>query len=70
MTHGTQEKTSRDSYTKYAIIAALLAILGGVGAITWQRYDLMTAPTREAQESLEEYHRATEELRRLQQEGE
>lgn len=69
MTHGTEEKTARDSFTKYAIVGTLTAILAVVGATVWQRHYLMTSPTREAQESLEEYRRATEELRRLQEEG-
>jgi hypothetical protein len=65
--------TNREPFTRYVIIATLLAILGGVGVIAWQSYDIATAPTREVQEglreALEDYYRATEELRRLQEEG-
>jgi hypothetical protein len=63
------ETTAREPATKYVIIATLLTILGGVGVIAWQSYEMATAPIRETQEGLEDYHRATEELRRLQEEA-
>jgi hypothetical protein len=70
MTHSTQDKTARDSFTKCIIAGTLVAILGVVISVAYYSYRISTAPTRDAQESLEDYHRATEELRRLQQEAE
>jgi hypothetical protein len=70
MTSNTPRKNqARDPYTKYAIAGTLTAILAVVISVAYHSYQISTAPTRDAQESLEDYHRATEELRRLQQEG-
>lgn len=61
--------TTREPFTKYAIVGTLTAILAVVISVGYHSYQQATAPIREAQESLEDYHRATEELRRLQEQS-
>jgi hypothetical protein len=63
----------REPFTKYAIAGTLTAILAVVISVGYHSYQQATVPTREVQEglreALEDYHRAAEELRRLQEEG-
>jgi hypothetical protein len=61
--------TAREPFTRYAIAGTLTAILAVVISVAYHSYQQATAPTRDARESLEDYHRATEELRRLQEEA-